>query len=405
MRLLAALALLTAPAFGQSLCTYTITPTTFPIGNQVFMGSVSVTPQTGSFCSGWTASVDPGVTWLHITSGAAGNGPGTVDFTADANPAGTERKGTMTVAGTLILVDQSAKTCNFAVVPTTVSYPVTGGSGTLQVTANCFWQASPSNGSWITVPPNSTSSTNGTVTYTVAANPCVAARTGSIVIQTGLANPPTLNIQQDGSSANLTLSPTTLTVDSGASDQRVQVTTGTGCPWTAASDVSWMQVTVGSSGNGNGGVAFHVLANTLATRTGNIKVTPSGVVGAVPLAVTQPAAGLPAPAITSVANAASYSSAAVSPGEIVTIFGNNLGPATLTLYQLTGGAFPTSIAGTQVLFDNRPAPMIYTSRTQVSAVVPYGVAGKSATNVQVQYQSALSGPVAAPVQAATTGVF
>jgi len=405
MKLLAGLALLAAPAFGQSLCTYTITPTNFPIGNQMFNGSISVTPLAGTFCSGWTASVNPGVNWLHITSDSAGNGPGTVEFTADANPAGTERKGTMTVAGTQILVDQSPKICNFAISLTTVNYLVVGGTGTFQVTANCFWQAASTNGDWITVAPNSSGTTNGTVNYTVAANPCVPARKGSIVIQTGLDNPPILSITQDGSAANLTVSPSSLTVDSGASDQRVLVNTGTGCPWTAASDVSWMQVTLGSSGNGNGGVAFHVLANTLATRTGNIKVTPSGVVGAVSLAVTQPVAGPPVPAITSVANAASYSSTAVSPGEIVTIFGNNLGPGSLTLYQLTNGAFPTSIAGTQVLFDNAPAPMIYTSLTQVSAVVPYAVAGKSATNIQVKYQGTPSNTVAAPVQATTPGIF
>jgi uncharacterized protein (TIGR03437 family) len=128
-------------------------------------------------------------------------------------------------------------------------------------------------------------------------------------------------------------------------------------------------------------------------------------VGGQLLTVTQPASGPPLPAVTSVANAASYSSTAVSPGEIVTIFGSNLGPASLALYQLNGGAFPVSIAGTQVLFDGTPAAMIYASPGQVSAVAPYGLAGKTTTNVQVQYQGAASSGVAAPVQAATPGIF
>ena len=405
MRFFAAVLLLAAPVFGQSLCNYAVTPPTFTIGNQTFTGSISVTPSSGSFCTGWTASVDPGVSWLHITTGASGNGPGTVNFTADANPAGTDRKGTMTVAGTQVLVTQSANTCIFSVSQTSASFPVNGGSGTVQVTANCSWQATASDGSWIAIPPGTNGNTNGTVNYTVAPNACVAGRSGSIIIQTGLTSPPSLAIKQDGSAANLTLSTSSATVSSGASDGRLLVSTGTGCGWAAASDVSWMQITSGSSGSGNGGVAYHVLANTVATRTGSIKVTPVGVVGGQVFTVTQPASGPPVPVVTSVANAASYSSTAISPGEIVTIFGNNLGPTNLTLYQLSGGAFPASIAGTQVLFDGTPAPMIYTSPGQVSAVAPYGLAGKTTTNVQVQYQGVPSSAVAAPVQAAAPGVF
>ncbi|HMC58731.1 MAG TPA: BACON domain-containing carbohydrate-binding protein, partial [Candidatus Solibacter sp.] len=391
--------------FGQSLCSFSVTPTTFNIGNQTFTGSISVAPASSSFCTAWSAAVDPGVNWLHIAAGASGNGPGTVDFTADANPAGTDRRATMTVAVTQILVIQSAKSCTFSVSPATASFAVIGGGGSVQVTANCFWQAASTDGSWILIPPNTNSNTTGTVNYTIGPNACVAGRSGAIVIQTGLANPPSVAIKQDGAAANLTISASSVTVDSGVSDGRLLVSTGLGCGWTAASDVSWIQITAGSSGSGNAGVAYHVLANTVATRTGNIHVTPVGTVGGLLLTVTQPASGPPVPAVTSVANAASYSSTAVSPGEIVSIFGSNLGPASPVLYQLNGGAFPTLIAGTQVLFDGTPAAMIYTVRGQVNAVAPYGLAGKTTTNVQVQYQGVKSAAVAVPVQAATPGVF
>jgi uncharacterized protein (TIGR03437 family) len=236
----------------------------------------------------------------------------------------------------------------------------------------------------------------------------VSGRSGSITIQTGLPSPPSppiLAIKQDGSAANLTISASTATVASGASDGLLTVSTGLGCGWTAATDVSWLQITAGSSGSSNGRVAYHVQPNTLATRTGNIHVTPAGTVGGLLLTVTQPASGPSVPVVTSVANAASYSNTAVSPGEIVTIFGSNLGPASLVLYQLNGAAFPTSIAGTQVLFDGTAAPMIYARNGQVSAVAPIGLAGKTTTNVQVQYQGVASAAVAVPVQAATPGVF
>src|SRR5207253_7241738 len=124
-------------------CSYEVTPTAFTIGNQAYVAtdSITVTPSASSFCNGWSASVGPGVNWLHITAGASGYGPGTVSWTADANPAGVERKGILTVAGATVTVTQSANACNFSVSLTSAGYPVSGGAGAVQVTANCSWQA------------------------------------------------------------------------------------------------------------------------------------------------------------------------------------------------------------------------------------------------------------------------
>jgi Putative binding domain, N-terminal len=49
-----------------------------------------------------------------------------------------------------------------------------------------------------------------------------------------------------------------LTVPLLAAIQLVPVSTGTGCTWTAVSNVSWVTVTVGSSGTGNGTVNYSV---------------------------------------------------------------------------------------------------------------------------------------------------
>src|SRR5450432_2484993 len=125
-----------APAFGQTSCSFTVTPTAFSIGNQAFTGadSISVTPTGGIFCNSWSASVGPGVSWLHITSGSSGFGVGTVSWTADPNPVGADRKGAMTVAGATVVVAQSGKLCNFSVSSTSANYPVGGGAGSFQVT-------------------------------------------------------------------------------------------------------------------------------------------------------------------------------------------------------------------------------------------------------------------------------
>jgi uncharacterized protein (TIGR03437 family) len=105
-----------------------------------------------------------------------------------------------------------------------------------------------------------------------------------------------------------------------------------------------------------------------------------------------------------IVNSASYLGGAVAPGEIVTIFGSGLGPATLVGLQLDGrGYVSNSLAGTQVFFDGVAAPLIYTSSSQMSVVVPYEVAGS--TQVHVVYQGQSSNVVRVPVTAVFPGIF
>lgn len=103
--------------------------------------------------------------------------------------------------------------------------------------------------------------------------------------------------------------------------------------------------------------------------------------------------------LNGILSAASYASGPVSPGEFIYLAGSNLGPATLT----TGLA--TTMGATQVLFDGTPAPVIYASATQTSAIVPYEIAGKSTTSVQVSYHGVLSNPVIMQVAASAPGLF
>jgi uncharacterized protein (TIGR03437 family) len=105
-------------------------------------------------------------------------------------------------------------------------------------------------------------------------------------------------------------------------------------------------------------------------------------------------------------NAASYAAGGVAPGEMITIFGSGLGPATLAPLQTNQqGYVATSLGGTQVLFDGTPAPLIYSLAGQVSAVVPYETFGKSSTKVQVVFQGQSSSTVSLPVVTALPGVF
>jgi uncharacterized protein (TIGR03437 family) len=107
-----------------------------------------------------------------------------------------------------------------------------------------------------------------------------------------------------------------------------------------------------------------------------------------------------------VVNAASYEGGAVSPGEIVAIFGVSMGPSNLIGAQIGSPNFlDNSLAGARVYFDGVAAPLVYTSTKQVSAIVPYQVAGKTTTQVQVEYLGAFSDPVSVPLTAAVPGIF
>lgn len=115
--------------------------------------------------------------------------------------------------------------------------------------------------------------------------------------------------------------------------------------------------------------------------------------------------GASQPIISGIANAASYASGAVSPGELVTIFGLNFGPSSLAGLQLdSSGSVATSLAGASVLFDGNLAPMVYAGANQVSAVVPYGLSNP-VTQVQVRYQGAASALFSMNVAAATPGII
>jgi uncharacterized protein (TIGR03437 family) len=107
------------------------------------------------------------------------------------------------------------------------------------------------------------------------------------------------------------------------------------------------------------------------------------------------------------ATAAANNKTGISPGEIITMYGTNLGPtqaATLTLNS-TGTLVNTSLDGTQVTFNGVPGPMIFTLDGQIAVVVPYEIAGQSTVSVVVSYLGLQTAPVQFNVVPATPGLF
>jgi uncharacterized protein (TIGR03437 family) len=107
--------------------------------------------------------------------------------------------------------------------------------------------------------------------------------------------------------------------------------------------------------------------------------------------------------IGAVVDAASQRDDPATPGKIVVVYGSGLGPSALIQNQPSNGQFGTELAGTRVTFNEIAAPILYTSATQVAAIVPYAVTGT--TQVTVAYQGEVSASFTVPVTASAPSLF
>jgi uncharacterized protein (TIGR03437 family) len=112
------------------------------------------------------------------------------------------------------------------------------------------------------------------------------------------------------------------------------------------------------------------------------------------------------PGVASIVNAASFRNAAVSPGELITIFGNSIGPSTGVQAPVKQGdkQFPFELQGVSLTFDGQPAPLLYAGPGQINAVVPFGVSGSS-TRMVLKTPNHGSFPVQVPVAPTAPAFF
>ena len=135
----------------------------------------------------------------------------------------------------------------------------------------------------------------------------------------------------------------------------------------------------------------------------NVTVTVSSVAdpsrtASATVTLVPPAPPAPTVTVSAVANAASRIIGPVSPGMEIVIAGKGMGPAELA----TSGP---ALTATRVLFDGVAAPVMYVSAAEVAAFVPYEIAGKDTTQMQVEFQGVRSAAVALPVTEASPGLF
>jgi hypothetical protein len=239
-------------------CQVAVAPTTASVGAAGGTGTVLVTAQPE--CA-WGTS--PGPSWILRITPASGQGNGQVEFQASANT-GASRTGTFVVAEQTITVTQG-NGCTYSVQPTTISADAGGGQISVGVTSGlgCTWTAT-SQAPWVTL-ASATGTGNGTAVFSVDANTALP-RSGTLTVAER-----TITVTQ-ATGCTYAISPDSQGFGPAGGNGVVAVTAPVGCPWTAASQASWIEIRVGASGTGPGSVVYTVGPLLLGKRSGSMTI-------------------------------------------------------------------------------------------------------------------------------------
>ena len=160
-------------------CSIAVAPTNLAFGEEGGQGTVTVTAPAG--CPWSTTSSG---SWIAVTDGASGTGPGSVRYSIVANATPDARAGSVTIGGQTHTVTQQGRvpaTCSYAISPSAANFGKDEATGTFTVAsqAECGWTAT-SKAPWLVVTGGHQGTGNGTVTYSITRNREVAERAASI---------------------------------------------------------------------------------------------------------------------------------------------------------------------------------------------------------------------------------
>ncbi len=144
-----------------------------------------------------------------------------------------------------------------------------------------------------------------------------------------------------------------------------------------------------------GGLAMDAIGNLFVADTGNNRVRQ----------LTPGATAAPLVSSLTIVNAASLATGPASPGELVTIFGAGIGPASAISGSFDStNMLPTDLGGAEVLFDGVAAPLLYAQPGQINAQAPYKLSGTT-THVEVFLSGKSIATADIPVSAAAPALF
>ena len=259
----------------QGDCAYSLAASSASFGDVGGSGSVAVT--ANSACSWGVTNAN---SWITITAGASGMGNGTVSYQVGVNSSPTPRTGLLTIAGKTYTVNQSGITCNYALDLTNRSHTAGSETGLVVVTAvsGCPWSVYNTN-TWVSIAPTTNGTGNGSFGYSIQANPTLVARTALVQIAGQV-----LTLSQAAATCSYVLAPSNRSHSYNAETGLVTVTALAGCSWSVANSNTWITITAGASGSGNGSVGYSMEINPNQTiRAGFL------VIGGQPFAISQAA--------------------------------------------------------------------------------------------------------------------
>jgi Viral BACON domain/Putative binding domain, N-terminal len=162
---------------------------------------------------------------------------------------------------------EAADRCALTVTSNPNSFPSPGGKGSLTISTarDCTWSVA-SNASWVAL-GGASGQGEGTIPYTVAANPVPSPRSAAIAV-----GAQSVAVSQQAAPCIFSLSRANDTIGETGGKLSVSVTTLSGCRWTAASTAAWISVASGQSADGNGTVGLTIAANAGAARVGQVNI-------------------------------------------------------------------------------------------------------------------------------------
>lgn len=300
----------------------------------------------------------------------------------------------------------------------TLSFTVSGGNANFQATASTDF------GNWLQVTPSSGNTNINSVSVSIVANslpPSTTPYNGQITFNFVNAATPSQVVKVRYTVTppqTLTVSPNTaLTFSyqlngSAPPAQPLNLSsTGGAVNFTASASSTggWLGVDTPSGttpANGSAKVVnvtvdpTKIPSGTLAGAAlqGAVTINAAGVLAnPIILNVTLNITAAPIPQPVQILNSASNSAAAVAPGELITIKGNGLGPAspaTGTSFSINSrGTVDPILAGVEVTFNGTPGIPTFVSATQINVIVPWEAASFSSVSMVILFNGGQSAPL------------
>ncbi len=401
-------------AVGLSATPSQLTFDAVPGGSPPNIQTIAVATSTNGQTFTATATTNNGGSWLSV-SPTSGTTPGNVSVIVNNGSLGVGTyTGTVSVAsgtsnpvtvsvtlnvisGRVILVSPPSLTFNASPgtnpAPQTLAFSVFG-AGSISYSYSTT-VATSTGGNWLSVNPASGSGAANIVASVNTTGLTVGTYQGLITISSsGTTNTPvsvgvTLNLTGQpslvlGSSTvqmttaiNSTLSQQIALTTTGSSSVNFSLSTST------ASGGSWLTASAGSTSTTPANITVTANPSGLVPGSyrGTVVVTSSGAQNSPLTLNVELAVSAPQFSSAGVVGGASFTSATVSPGGIVSLFGTGLSSATAAAQTLP---LPTTLNSTQVLVNgSTAAALFFVSATQINFQLPWEVLGQSQVQIVV----------------------